>query len=148
LNGVLKRAPVGALPISPSGQERKAGRCLPVVENCDWVYQQREPAIVRLTGEFDIATRSEMCAAFQAAAGNSRVIVDLTAVRYIDSAAIDELFRAAVRSQRLSGRMLLVTHDQRLIRLLSLAGLTDRLTIVDTLEDAHRIFSSSPPNLS
>lgn len=119
-----------------------------MVENCDWVYQQHEPAIVRLTGEFDIATRSEMCAAFQAAAGNPRVIVDLTAVRYIDSAAIDELFRAAVRSQRLSGRMLLVTHDQRLIRLLSLAGLTDRLTIVDTLEDAHRIFSPSPPNLS
>jgi anti-sigma B factor antagonist len=119
-----------------------------VVENRVWVYQQREPAIVRLAGELDIATRGEMCAAFQAAAGNPRVIVDLTALRYLDSAAIDELFRAAVRSQRLSGRMLLVTHDQRLIRLLSLAGLTDRLTIVDTLEDADRIFSSALPEPS
>jgi anti-sigma B factor antagonist len=111
------------------------------------VYQQREPAVVRLAGEFDIATRSEMCAAFQAAAGNPRVIVDLSALRYIDSTTIDELFRAAVRAERLAGRMLIVTPDQRMIRLLSLAGLTERLTIVDTLDDAQRIFSSSLPEL-
>ena len=101
--------------------------------------------MVRLSGEFDIATRGEMGAAFQAVAGNPWVIVDLSAVGYIDSTVIDELFRAAARAKRLSGRMLLVTSDQRLIRLLSLAGLTDRLTIVDTLDQAHRILGSALP---
>lgn len=103
--------------------------------------------MVRLAGEFDIATRGEMVAAFQAAADNPRLIVDLTALRYIDSTAIDELFRAAVRSERLAGRMVIVARDQRLIRLLSLAGLTDRLTIVDSLSDAQRLLSSSLPDL-
>lgn len=101
--------------------------------------------MVRLAGEFDISTRSEICAALQAAAGNPRVIVDLTGLDYIDSTTIDELFRAAMRAERLAGRMVIVTPDQRLIRLLSLAGLTERLTIVDTLEAAQAICRSPLP---
>ncbi|HTJ28486.1 MAG TPA: STAS domain-containing protein [Candidatus Limnocylindria bacterium] len=98
--------------------------------------QEREPAVVAIVGESDIAARGEMRAALQAAADNPRVIVDLTALRYLDSAVIDELFRAHTRCERLRGRLVIVAQDQRLVRLLSITGLTGRVTIADTLANA------------
>jgi anti-anti-sigma factor len=101
------------------------------------VYQQeREPAVVSIAGESDIAARGEMRAALQAAADNPRVIVDLSGLRYLDSAVIDELFRAHTRCERLQGRLVIVAQDERLVRLLSITGLTRRVTIADTLAGA------------
>jgi anti-sigma B factor antagonist len=104
--------------------------------------QQREPAVVSIVGESDIAARGEMRAALQAAADNPRVIVDLSALSYLDSAVIDELFRAETRCTRLRGRLVIVAHDERLIRLLSITGLTRRVTIVDTLASALALLQS------
>jgi anti-anti-sigma factor len=113
------------------------GPLLRAVEEPLRVYQQRrEPTVVSIVGESDIAARGEMCAAFQAAADNPRVIVDLSALRYLDSAVIDELFRAHTRCERLRGRLVIVAQDERLVRLLSITGFTARVTIVDTVANA------------
>jgi anti-anti-sigma regulatory factor len=71
---------------------------------------------------------------------NPRVIVDLTRLN-IDSTSlvdklIDELFRAESRAQQLDGKLVIMARNQRLIRLLSIAGLTRRTPIVATLDSA------------
>ena len=103
------------------------------------VGERTEPAIVRLEGEHDIATRNDLKLAFQRVRNNPRVIVDLTGLNYIDSYAIDELFRAESRATTLQGKLVIMARNQRLIRLLSIAGLTTRTPIVDTLDAALRV---------
>ncbi|HEY6234107.1 MAG TPA: STAS domain-containing protein [Candidatus Elarobacter sp.] len=94
------------------------------------------PAIVRLAGEHDIATRHEVHLAFQKVRENPYVIVDLTGLTYVDSTAIDELYRAESRALELNGKLVIVARNQRMIRLLSIAGLTARTPIVDSLRAA------------
>jgi anti-anti-sigma factor len=95
-----------------------------------------DPAVVRLAGEQDISTRDAVQLAFQRVRDNPRLIVDLTKLRYIDSSVIDELFRAESRAQALDGKLVIMARGQRVIRLLSLAGLTARTPIVDTMTAA------------
>jgi anti-sigma B factor antagonist len=97
------------------------------------VAERAAPAIVRLAGEQDIATRHEVHLAFQKVRENPRVIVDLTGLNYVDSTAIDELYRAESRALALGGKLVIVARNQRMIRLLSIAGLTARTPIVDSL---------------
>ena len=100
------------------------------------VAEREAPATVRLAGEQDIATRHDVHLVFQQVRANPRVIVDLTRVHYVDSTVIDELFRAEKRASALGGKLVIVARNQRLIRLLSIAGLTARTPIVDTLAAA------------
>lgn len=100
--------------------------------------ERADPAIVRLEGEHDIARRTDLKLAFQRVRNNPRVIVDLTGLRYIDSYVIDELFRAEMRASSLDGKLVIMARNQRMIRLLSIAGLTTRTPIVDTLDSALR----------
>jgi len=100
------------------------------------VAERAAPAIVRLAGEHDIATRHDVHLVFQKVRENPRVVVDLRGVTYVDSTIIDELFRAEMRASALGGKLVIVARNQRLIRLLSIAGLTARTPIVDTLAAA------------
>ena len=100
------------------------------------VQQRQEPAIVRVTGDVDIAARHELHVAFQSVRDNPRIIVDLTGLSYIDSTAIEELFRAEKRAAELDGQLVIVARSQRLIRLLSIAGITGCAPIVETLRAA------------
>jgi len=86
-----------------------------------------------------MTTRSELKLQFQRVRNNPRVIVDLTGVNYIDSYVIDELYRAEMRATTLHGKLVIMARNQRLIRLLSIAGLTTRTPIVDTLDSALRL---------
>lgn len=97
--------------------------------------------MVRLTGEHDIASRSDVTAALQAAGDNPRVIVDLSGVDYLDSTTIEEIARAIRRVRALGGKLVLVAPNERLVRVLSIAGLTGGARIVDTLADARAIFA-------
>jgi anti-sigma B factor antagonist len=97
--------------------------------------------VVRLEGEHDIASRNDVTTALQAAADNPSVILDLTGVHYLDSTTIAELFRAARRAIDLGGRAVIVAPHERLVRLLSIAGLTRAARIVDTLQEAHASFA-------
>jgi anti-anti-sigma factor len=98
--------------------------------------ERADPAIVRLEGEQDIATRNDVQFAFQRVRDNPRVIVDLTKLSYIDSTVMEELFRAEARAVALEGKLVIMARNQRLIRLLSIAGLTRRTPIVATLDSA------------
>ena len=91
---------------------------------------------MRLSGEQDISTRDAVRFAFQRVRDNPRVIVDLTKLRSIDSPVMDELFRAESRARALDGKLVIMARGQRVIRLLSLVGLTAHTPIVDTMNAA------------
>jgi len=101
------------------------------------------PAVIRLSGEHDISTRDELRLAFQASRENPRVIVDLIGVDYLDSTAIGEIARAVEHTSHVpDGRVVIVARNQRLVRLLSIAGLTASVPIVDTERDAVALLQS------
>jgi anti-anti-sigma factor len=106
------------------------------------VEQPAAPAIVRLAGEHDITTRHDVHLAFQRVRENPRVIVDLTGLHYVDSTAISELYRAESRALALHGKLVIVARNQRMIRLLSIAGLTARTPIVDSLGAAAELMGA------
>jgi anti-sigma B factor antagonist len=106
------------------------------------VEKRAAPAIVRLTGERDIATRHDLHLAFQQVRDNPRVIVDMTGLTYVDSTAIDELYRAESRALALNGKLVIVARNQRMIRLLSIAGITARTPIVDSLAAAAELLDT------
>ncbi len=106
------------------------------------MFEDDEPALVRLTGAQTIANRNEVRAAFQAVAMAPRIVVDLTGVEALDSTAIEQIFRALEASRRRGGRFAIVARSQRLIRVLSIAGITARVPIVDTIEAARRVVSA------
>lgn len=108
------------------------------------VAERAAPAIVRLAGELDIASRREVHLAFQQVRENPRVIADLTGLRLVDSTVIDELYRAESRALALDGKLVIVARNQRIIRLLSVAGMTARTAIVATLGTALELMEDEP----
>lgn len=101
-----------------------------------------DPAIVRLAGEQDTSTRDDVRLAFQRVCDNPCVIVDLTKLSYIDSTVIGELMRAESRAAAKNGKLVIVARSQRIVRVLSIAGLTARMPIVDTLDSAKKALLS------
>jgi anti-anti-sigma factor len=98
-----------------------------------------DPAVVRLEGEHDVSTRNVLRLNFQRARQNRRLIVDMTRLRYADSTVITELLRAESRARDLGGKLVLVVRNQRMLQILSIAGLTTRTPIVDTMDSALRL---------
>jgi anti-anti-sigma factor len=117
-------------------------RTLPA-EGVIGVGERTDPAVVRLEGEQDIATRNDVQLAFQQVRHNPRIIVDLTRLRSIDSNVMTELFRAESRALALDGKLVIMARNQRLIRLLSIAGITARTPIVDTMDSALNVMRGS-----
>ena len=94
------------------------------------------PAVVRIAGDQDLATVRDLRAALQTAVGNPNLVIDLRGVSYMDSLAINELVRAQVTCARTGGRCAIVSRNQHLVRLLSLAGLTSHVKIADSINAA------------
>ena len=94
------------------------------------------PAIVRIVGDQDLATVRDLRVALQTAVGNPNLVIDLRGVAYMDSLAMNELVRAQVACERAGGRVAIVSRNQHLVRLLSLAGITTRVKIADSVNAA------------
>ncbi len=66
-----------------------------------------------------------------------RLIVDLSATRYIDSAAIDMLFRLAeLLRQRRTRLLLVIEPESHLARLAEIVGMSRSMTIHASVEEA------------
>lgn len=63
------------------------------------------------------------------------IIVDLRRLEFIDSTGLSVLVRANQRAQDAGRRFALVNGGSQIQRLLSLTGIADRLTLVDTPEE-------------
>jgi len=88
--------------------------------------------IVRATGELDLATASQLVRAIALAAGarRPRVLVDLAAVEFCDSAGLRALLGAAREVEARAGRLVVaVTPGGPVDRLLEIAGLREFLHV-------------------
>ncbi|WP_317996912.1 STAS domain-containing protein [Vulcanimicrobium alpinum] len=91
--------------------------------------------VVRLIGEYDVYSASALAEMLQPITG--RGIVDLTAVRYLDSAGLAQLARLANRVG--PHAVVLVAPNPQIRRVLALARFDRLFVVVDELDDARRV---------
>ncbi len=106
----------------------------------DVEFESRDRAVVaRVSGEVDLSNADSLGAALLDAMPNDerRLIVDLSAVAYLDSAGIRLIYQLRERLQSRGQRLRLVipaesaSHDA-----LRLAGLAEHVEMAETLEEA------------
>jgi anti-anti-sigma factor len=99
---------------------------------------ERSASIVAVTGELDLSTTTQWDEEVQAAVQHSpAVVLDLSQVKFIDSAGVRELFRWVRAAERRSILVVVVApHDGPLWRLLDILDLESVAPICDCREDA------------
>lgn len=91
----------------------------------------REPAVVRPSGELDIATADQLQAAVIECLnrGCAQVVVDLRAVTFLDSSGIKALIAGHRRAQELTAGVTLIVGGGGTRRALELTGLLDYMSV-------------------
>jgi len=103
------------------------------------VHRQGDVAIIALEGRltFNDRPRQLRDVVLGALAGGAKhVLLDLSAVRYIDSTRLGELIGAHVSVTRQGGRLKLVKTPDRIVELLAIAGLDGVFERFDSIEAA------------
>lgn len=87
--------------------------------------------VLAVSGELDLAAASSLEEELDRAlsSGSQRIVVDLKSLEFIDSTGLSVLVRAHQRAQESGLELGLVNPGAQVERLLSLTGLTDRLTL-------------------
>jgi anti-anti-sigma factor len=93
--------------------------------------------VVTVAGEADVTTRQlgEVLAA-EAARQPRLLLIDLTALRFIDSAALNMIVRAYLRLHRDGGTMALIRPTTAVSRVLELTGIDQKIAVYDTADQA------------
>ena len=103
-----------------------------------WKAEPRDDGVhVKLTGELDIASAPGVeSRLLEVERGEpARVILDLTAVRFIDSTGLSMIINADGRARRGGRRLTIVSGEGVPRRILRTVGLHDRLDVVASPED-------------
>ena len=111
------------------------------------VYERRsgEVAILELGGRLTVNDQPGVLKEAVAGAlqrGARHVLLDLSGVRYIDSTRLGELIAAHISVSRIGGRLKLVATPDRIVELLSLAGLGGIFERYATTDDAEASLAS------
>jgi anti-sigma B factor antagonist len=98
--------------------------------------------LIELSGELDISTAPKFKEELEAliSDGFTNVVVDLSAVEFIDSSALGVLVGAVRRLHPHNGRMVVVAHSHAVTRPLTLTGLDRVFTVTATREEALATF--------
>jgi anti-anti-sigma factor len=92
--------------------------------------------LVRVSGELDLATCSELDAALEDAGAAAKVVIDLTECEFLDSSAVRVLLAGAARTDAGGGSFALVAPDPRIRRVLEIASVDSRIPVHDTRDAA------------
>lgn len=94
--------------------------------------------VVRVAGEIDVASADRLRerVAELLSAGRVDLVVDLTAVTFMDSTGLGLLVGVLKRVRLAGGRLDLVVDSERLLKVFRITGLTQVFTIHDTLDAA------------
>jgi anti-sigma B factor antagonist len=97
-----------------------------------------DAGVVRVSGEVDMYTAPQLKESLLSLIeqGTSRVVVDLSAVTFIDSTALGVLIGGVRRVHALDGAMALVVTGRPVQRVLSITGLDRVFGIHSTLDEA------------
>lgn len=92
--------------------------------------------VLAVSGELDLATSPTLDAELERAAssGTELLVLDLRGVSFMDSTGLSVLVKAQRRAQTSEQRLAVVKGGDQVLRLLTLTGIAERLTLVDTPE--------------
>lgn len=84
-------------------------------------------------GQIDLYSAPQFKEALHAAVddGMSEVVVDLSAVSFMDSTGLGVLVGLDKRLREMQGKLSIVTHDATIKRVFEIVGLTDRFAVYD-----------------
>ncbi len=99
------------------------------------ISQHDRATVLATSGELDLASGPELEAELERVNESELIIVDLRRLEFIDSTGLSVLVKANQRAQDAGRRFALVNGGSQIQRLLSLTGIADRLTLVDTPEE-------------
>ena len=102
------------------------------------VVVRREGAavVVAPEGELDMATAGRLRAALEADMRQAQVLVlDLRGLSFLDTSGLQLVFEQQRRAEDASFSFVLVRGRRHVQRLFEIAGMNDRLTIVDEVKD-------------
>jgi anti-anti-sigma factor len=89
--------------------------------------------VVRLTGDLDVFLKGKLQQELQAGSEGGTLVIDLSAVSFIDSAGLTVLIDAHKRAARTGGEVrLVVLENQQVYRILQITGLTRMFKIYAT----------------
>ncbi len=95
-------------------------------------------AIVGAQGEVDVFTAPGLDAELDAlvSGGDSRLVVDLSGVAFLDSTGLGVLVKALKRAREADGWLRLVVTGDRIRKIFEITGLDASIPIFDTAQDA------------
>jgi anti-anti-sigma factor len=117
---------------------RRSVACCPVQSNFDVEQRDGDRAVViGVSGELDLASSPGLEQELERhmSLGTELVIVDLRQLEFMDSTGLSVLVRAHQRAVEAGRRFAVVRGPQQVQRLLTLTGVADRLTLVDSPDE-------------
>jgi anti-sigma B factor antagonist len=104
------------------------------------VRDEDHAAVVAVSGELDLASSPALEEELDrvVASQTPLVVIDLRGLEFMDSTGLSVLIMAHQRAEESGQRFALVRGSQQVQRLLSLTGVAERLTLVDTPEQLLR----------
>jgi anti-sigma B factor antagonist len=101
------------------------------------VRSQGRATVIAVRGELDLASSPALQEELDrvSASDAEMLIIDLRELDFMDSTGLSVLVRAHQRAEEQGRRLAMVKGPQQVQRLLSLTGVSDRLTVVDTPEE-------------
>ncbi len=99
--------------------------------------QCSDTVVMVFSGEYDLASKEPLRAAFDAVSKAPRVVLDFTGVTYVDSTVIHELVRIH-NARAVDGleRETLVVRNENLLRIFDIVNLSAVFRVVESLDDA------------
>lgn len=100
--------------------------------------ERDDVVIVTVSGEVDVYTAPQLRLALEQriAAGQTRIIVDLDDVGFLDSTGLGVLVGRVKAVKKLEGWLRVVCTEERILRLFGITGLDRVLSVHDTVDAA------------
>jgi anti-sigma B factor antagonist len=93
--------------------------------------------VVGVSGEIDVATSTSLQEALDTSLSDqTRVVVDLSGVTFLDSTGLGVLLRAHKRAESTDGELKVVVRHQNVRRVFEVTGLLDVLAVCDSVGEA------------
>lgn len=101
------------------------------------VRNEGQVVLIAVTGELDLASSPALQEELDRVAASDAhlLIIDLRELDFMDSTGLSVLVRAHQRAEEQGRQLAMVKGPQQVQRLLSLTGVADRLTVVDSPEE-------------
>jgi anti-sigma B factor antagonist len=101
------------------------------------VHDDSNAVVIGVSGELDLASSPALETELESAAASAAalVVVDLRGLEFMDSTGLSVLVRAHQRATEHGQRFGVVRGPQQVQRLLSLTGVAERLTLVDSPDE-------------